>query len=883
MESTRWEQAQSLFHQALELPQPERQAYLDSACIGDAALAAEVLAMLNADSHGSSLLDDGLSAIAQEFIASPGHTIPVREIGPYKLIGILGEGGMGVVWRAQREDTGAIVAIKLLLGAGFSPVRRERFTREIKTLAKLKHPYIARLYDAGALADGTPWFVMECVEGERLGDFCSKGRLSVDERLRLFRKVCEAVQYAHGQEIIHRDLKPSNILVEADGTPRLLDFGIAKELQGADDDLSERTRPGLRFHSPYYAAPEWLRDGTVGFYTDVYSLGIILYELLAGKLPIDRSRSAEEDDLSFAKVPPVKPSLAARDNETLGKNARKQAWPDLDLLCLKAMRCDATERYQSVEALLRDLDHYLKSEPLEARPYSVRYRLGKFVARNRRAVLATSLAFALVVGSIVFFTVWIKARNEARAELARKQQIQDFMLSLFGGSEKSAAPPSDLRAVELLDRGLEKANSLDSDPETQADLYQTLGRMYNMLGNSKKSSELLDLALDRAKRARGPNDISVADLLVQRGIVLADQGQYKEAEQSVREGLALASRQLPPNDPEVYYARAGLGRILCDSGSYTEATEVLEPILDWKPASDFQAQTLSESLAALGVARYSMGQYEAAEAINRRALALDLRIFGQVHPRTAADLANIALNKAARSHYSEAEPYYTQAIAIMTKWYGPDNPETAILNAAFAKTLVYEGKYEEAYPILQKALAIEDKAYEGRDFQIASALDALGRIEVKRGNLARAEAYFSRGFEMDKSLFGDDNARTANLRAGLGDVYVGEGHAERGELLLHNAVAVLQVKLPPGDKNLARARAMWGNSLVTLHRYSEAEAPLVSAYQIDHSLAQPPLDEVATLRRNLATVYAELQAPEKAREFEAQLASSAAKPSAHAP
>jgi serine/threonine-protein kinase len=875
MEPTRWERAQSLFHQALALPEAERRPYLDSVCGGEPELLAEVLAMLRADRDEPSLLDAGLSGIAWSFLAQPGE--PAREIGPYKLVRLLGEGGMGVVWLAQREDTASLVAIKFLPNANLSPARRERFTREIKTLAKLKHPYIARLYDAGTLADGTPWFVMEYVDGERLVDYCRGHQLSLDERLRLFAKVCEAVRHAHSQEVIHRDLKPSNILVEGDGTPRLLDFGIARELHDADGP-AEHTQAGLRFHSPHYAAPEWLRDGTVGFFTDVYSLGVMLYELLAGRLPLSEEPSAN------GSATPQKPSAAAAARESaasddsLGKLVPKQAWPDLDLLCLKAMRPEAHERYPSVEALLRDLNHYLRNEPLEARPDSWTYRAGKFVARNRRPVFATAAALALVAGLTIFFTLRLnKAKNEALAEVTRKQHIQDFMLDLFGQSENSAAPPQDLKAVELLDRGLKKAKALDSDPEVQIELYKTLGRMYDMLDDFKKSDELLELALEKDKLAYGPNDISVGDLLVMRGIVLSDEGQYQEAQKSVQEGLAIVSRQRPPNDPEIYYARAGLGRILQDSGSYQEAANVLQPILDWKPANDYQAETLSRSLSALGVAKYSMGRYEEAEAIQRRALALDQRIFGEANPRTAADLVNIALNKAARSHYSESEPYYRQAIAAMTKWYGPNNPETATLTSLFARSLVYEGKYDEAYPMLQKALVIQDKAYGGRDPQIASTLGGVGRIEVKSGNLAAAEADFSRGAEMYKSLFGEENAKVAVMKADLGDVYVREGKRQRGEGLLREAVTILRAKLPAGDRNTARAEAMWGNALVALGKYREAEVPLLSAYRVDQALFQPPVDDLAGIRRNLATVYDELHTPEKEQTLKLEVASASSK------
>src|SRR5580698_2638541 len=253
MDSVRWSQIEEIFHEALEHPEDARPAFLRSACGGDGELVRAVTSLLDEDSRNSSLLDRGLAEIAYHAVGDSMDFISSREFGPYRLQKILGEGGMGVVWLAERTDAGNLVAIKFLPHAGLSPVRRQRFAREIKTLAKLKHPYIARLYDAGTLADGTPWFVMEYVEGKRFTEYCRQRMRSVEDRLRLFRSICGAVQYAHGQEIIHRDLKPSNILVEPDGTPKLLDFGIARQLQHLDE-TAEETRPGLRFMSPDYAA-----------------------------------------------------------------------------------------------------------------------------------------------------------------------------------------------------------------------------------------------------------------------------------------------------------------------------------------------------------------------------------------------------------------------------------------------------------------------------------------------------------------------------------------------------------------------------------------------------------------------------------------------------
>ncbi len=276
MSDARWQRIQELFHQVADLPPMERAAFLERA--GDPSLAAEVLAMIG-EEQSSSLLDQSVAQVAGALLDESNSSAQAgRKIGPYRLLRTIGEGGMGVVFLARREDLGNIVAIKILRDAWMSPARRERFMSEQKTLAQLTHPSIACLYDADTMADGTPWFAMEYVEGVPLTDYSERNRSSIDDRLRLARSVCEAVRYAHSHAVIHRDLKPSNILVQADGSVKLLDFGIAKQLDSQDS--AAQTRTALRFMTPAYAAPEQVRGGAVGVYTDVYALGVILYSLL---------------------------------------------------------------------------------------------------------------------------------------------------------------------------------------------------------------------------------------------------------------------------------------------------------------------------------------------------------------------------------------------------------------------------------------------------------------------------------------------------------------------------------------------------------------------------------------------------------------------------
>ena len=875
MDNARWERIQTIFHEVLARPESERHAFLETTCLGDAEARAEVLAMLKADSRGASLLDRGLPDVAYWMVGELPSAVSFGDFGPYRLKRILGEGGMGVVWLAERKDAGNLVAIKFLPHAALSPARRERFAREIKTLAKLNHSFIARLYDAGTLVDGTPWFVMEYVDGQRLTEYSRESKRSIEEQLRLFRKVCEAVQYAHGQEIIHRDLKPSNILVEADGTPRLLDFGIAKELQSPDEP-ADHTRPGLRFLSPDYAAPEWVRDGTVGLYTDVYSLGVILFEVLAGRLPV---KSAPGLVGGASHESRERPSVASNQVAS----ASKAAWSDLDVLCLKAMHMDPHERYQSVEALNRDIDHYLNGEPLEARPARLGYRLGKFIGRNRRSVLAATLTMALVILLVVFFALRLaKERKAELAEAARARRIQSFMLDLFGGADKSAAPSNDLRVVRLLDRGVVEATVLNSEPETQAELYGILGRMYQMLGKFVKADELLRLGLDKMKVALGPENPKVAESLIQLGLLRDEQTQFKDAERLIREGLNLASRHLPQEDPTVLKAKSALGRLLADSGSYDKAIAVLDPLVKLSPTGEEGTYILLDSLRALAPAEAHTGHLELAESLNRRALALERQLLGNSHPRVGSELSELAAYEATRGRFPEAEGLYRETVEIYQAWYGQNNADTAAFTMLLARILGQEGKDDEAGRLLQQALPILEESFGKVHVYVAAALDALGTLELKRGELAAAQMHSERAVAIDKALFGDANHTTATVKAHLAQVFIQREQYNRAEPILREVVQALTQRPLPGNMAVGGAQALLGRVLVREKHYQEAEEHLTAAYAI---LEKQPgtsyLKRLQEVREDLAAVYKALQQPDQAARFRAELAANPPRKAEH--
>jgi len=888
MDSTRWERIQSLFHDVADLPEPERRAFLRDACGDDEGLVAEVMALVEEDVRGASLLDRDLAHVAQDVLdgAAPA-SLPFKEFGPYRIKEALGEGGMGVVYLAERTDLGSLVAIKILRDAWLSPARRERFASEQRTLAQLNHPSIARLYDADTLDDGTPWFVMEYVEGVPLTDYCSQHKCSIEQRLQLFRAVCEAVQYAHQHAVIHRDLKPSNILVKPDGTVRLLDFGIAKQLESLETPIgkTDQTMTGLRLMTPAYAAPEQIRGDGIGIHTDVYSLGVILYELLTGKLPFDLSKlTPGEAEAMIVGQDPERPSAVARrvaemTGTTLGMpSASKAAWADLDVLCLTAMHKDVQRRYRSVEALIRDVEHYLNGEPLEARPDTVRYRLGKFVRRNRRAVSAAALVVAIVVGLVVFFTVRLaKARNAALEEAARTQRIQRFMMNLFQGGDESAGPGDSMRVVTLLDRGAKEAQSLNGDPKVQAELYQTLGTIYDQLGKFDQADSLLQSALERRKAIFGPDSTEVAESLVALGGMRSDQAQYDEAEQLARQGLEMTKRHLPPTHPRVGRAMYVLGQVLVNEGKYDQGIQTLNDAVRIQSAPGGVAADLGETLTELANAQFYAGHLDTSNSLNLRVLAMDRQLYGERHPNVAEDLINLGAIQTEWGHYSETERYYRQALDIIQNFYGKDHPETASVMTVLGRSLNAQGRFEEAADVLRDALGIQERVYGKVHPRVASALGELGKVAMQQGKLDEAEADFRRQADIYREVYKAKHFYIGSALANLGGVYMERKQYARAEQYFREALQIDAETLPADHLNVAIVRIRLGRALIPQHRYADAEVESLGGYEILKKQTSPPANWLENARKDLVAEYGALHQLEKAAKFQAELADAQSK------
>lgn len=875
IDSAHWQRVQEVFDQACALPETEQGAFVSAMC-GDENLAAEVMAMLLHDSAANSLLDGNLADVAHRTLSSP-EPVRAKQFGPYRVIRLLGEGGMGVVYLAEREDLQNQVAIKVLRDAWISPARRERFAFEQRTLAQLNHPSIARLYDAAVLPDGTPYFVMEYIEGVPLTEYCRRNHCSLEQRLRLFRCVCEAVQHAHGHAVIHRDLKPSNILVKDDGTVRLLDFGIAKQVERLEFQV-DQTMTGLRFMTPAYASPEQMRGDRIGISTDIYSLGVILYELLAGEPPFDLSNLTPLEAASIiAEHDPGKPSAAVRRAGAGNSNRMdlsRSAWADLDVLCLTAMQKDPQRRYLSADALIRDIDHFLNGEPLDARPDTLGYRTTKFVRRHRSAVTATALILIVMIAMAAFFTVRLaKARNAAIAEADRARRIQQFMTSLFQGGDAAAGPQDNLRVVALLDRGRREAQSLNDEPEVQADLYGTLGSLYQKLGNLDQANAMLTSALDLQKSLHGPSSAQAGISLVALGLLRDDQAQLPEAERLVRQGLDLEKRGLPPRDPTIARGMAALGKVLEDRGSYNDAIQVLAEAVRLESAKGAASPDFADALYELANCHFYAGHYPMAESLNQQLLAMDRQIYGDRHPRVADVLINLGAIRHDLGHYPEAEKLERRALDIVQGWYGEDSPETASDLTILARTLVFEERYKEATALLEQSLAIKERVYGKVHPAVASSLNELGNTAIRQRAYDDAAAYFTRMLDIYHAIYGEHHYLIGIALSNLAGAYSAEKDWPRAEALFRQAVQMFTDTQSATHINTGIARTKLGRTLLREGRYADALAESRAGYDILAGQMAPTASWLVSARKDLIEEYTALEQPDQAEKVRAEVAS----------
>ena len=860
MDAKRLEQIQSLFLEAAERPPLERRAWLAGQCGDDDRLISEVLAMCDAESHSGTILDQPiqlLSGILTGQAAAPGEAI-----ASYRLLRVLGEGGTSTVYLAEREDIGSRVALKVLRDALLSPLRRGRFLAERRILAQLNHPNIARIVDAGTLPGGTPWFAMEHVDGARITDYASG--LSLPQRLKLFRMMCTAVQFAHEQAILHRDIKPSNVLVKPDGTVKLLDFGIATLVDDRTGVPVERTVTALRMMTPGYAAPERRNGGVEGVAADVYSLGVVLYEMVTGSNP--RTGHAGQAEPNF--TPP---------SRSLRGVSSGLSHSDLDVLCLKAVEPDPARRYRTVEALIRDLDHLLNAEPLEARPDSTAYRLRKFLWRNRRTVIAAAVVILLFTALAAYFTArLVDSREEALASAARARSVQRFMERLFEGDEAEVGPSQDLRVVSIVNRGLREAQTLHREPLVQAELFGTLGGVYQNLGDFGEAEKLLVRALERKTALYGPSHEQVADATTSLALLRLGQGKLDDAEKLVNEAIRIA-RLGKTGSATLARAVSAQGQMVEARGDYKKAVPILEEALRLTAQRGTDTPEYSKAVSALANTHFYTGEYDRSRALNEQALALNRRLFGDAHPFVADDLVNLGAIDLNRGDYKKSEQYNREAVRIFENWYGRRHPQVASALTSLGQAINFQKRFDEAAAIFREALEIQEKVYGPVHSRVAFALNALGATELQKDDLDNAEQHFKRCLEIYRTIYGDANFRTAVALSNISSVYLKRKDWARAE---QGFVDVVQrmTAVSATHVNTAIARIKLGRALLGQRKLRQAENHLLGGYEILKSQSNPAVSWLQSAREDLAQVYRGLNEPAKAARFSGEFAANQPKP-----
>jgi serine/threonine-protein kinase len=739
----------------LERPPADRPAFVEGEAAGDAELACEVLRLLAADGMAEGLSRDFVHAsIASEARTAEGTP---QRIGPYRIERELGRGGMGTVYLASRDgDYDRTVAIKVLRRGMDTEDIVRRFTTERQILADLDHPHIARLFDGGTTPDGLPYFVMEAIEGEPIDRYCAARRLTVTERLRLFGAVCAAVSYAHQNLVVHRDLKPSNILVAADGSPKLLDFGIAK-LLGPEGGPVDATAAGLLPLTPGYASPEQMRGEGVGTASDVYSLGVVLAELLTG-------RKAGE------------PPTAALKG-------------DLAAVVGKALRDEPQERYGSVEQLAEDVRRHLAALPVTARRGTFTYRAGKFVQRNRVA-LVVGAALSSVV--LAFAGTALVQSRRAALERDKAERSLEFLVELFEVSQPEQALGREVSAREVLDRGAERVSrELDGRPEVQATLLDTLGRVYDKLGLLERAEPLLRQALARRRETLGSRHPDVALSLAHLADHLQVRGDLGEAEALYREALDLNRAVHGPHHPEVARALNSLADVLHDAGDYA-----------------------------------------AAEPLYRRALTLRRKLFAKPHADLAASLNDLGVLYHDQGDYPRAEPLYREALALREALLGPDHPDVAVSLNNLATLLRADGRYTDAEPLLRRSVAIHRRALGDRHVKVAVSLQNLAMLLYDKGQPEDAERLMRQAMDVHLSLFGPDASDVATNSNDLALILVAQERRAEAEALFQRSIEGYRKSLPADHPYLAHPLLSLGQLLLERGALRSAEPLLAEALQI---------------------------------------------------
>ncbi len=817
----RWERLQELFAQAVELPQAERSAFIARETGADVELHQELLELLECDTGElTGPLTNALGAALDATTRDRRQALIGRVLGNYKLAAVLGHGGTGTVYLGERADRqySAQVAVKIVDSATLHGDLGMRFRAERQILASLNHTNISRLLDAGETEEGQPYLVMEYVHGEPVDHYCDTRQLDLQARLQLFLEICNAVQYAHQNLIVHRDLKPANILVTSEGVPKLLDFGIAKLLDAGDAAaVLALTRMNDRLLTPEYASPEQILGRTVTTASDVYALGVVLYELLTGMRPymVPASASQLELERSICVSDPLRPSsmvkralesgtaqeqtevsdisAIAQARSTTPDRLQRRLQGDIDSIIMRALRKEPQHRYNSVEQLSSDIRRYLSREPVSARQGNWVYYSQRFIRRHTYGVAASATFVALIIAFAIAMSIQTQRvaaeRDRAEQENERAEKVSDFMLTVFSAADPFSHEGREITARELLERsGQQVREDLSQHPEVRARLLESIGRAYRRRGDTDKAVSYLEDAVHIRKQMTDNDSAAIITAMAELAVALRQVGDVEGSDKTLRDAIQRARSEGLERSASYAKLLVNRGRLELDASNLPAARQYFE-----------------------------------------ESLFLNREVLGPRDKEVAVVLLELSRVYQWSDDLQAAERAAQDAVAIFESTVAPMHPDRVLAKARVGEVLYLQGRINDAAPLFLQSLNDQIALFGENSRQVADVRDSLSRIRRAQGHPEEAERYARQALESSIVATGQEHTETAYYRSALAAILTQRGAFEEADMLLRAALETFSKLLPPDHQYVASTEHLLGEVLLATNRLPDAEAMFTAA------------------------------------------------------